>query len=229
MWKSEIDEVKHVLSWWQRVRANDGAWISSFLEVASGDDGKCLIHKLPGSANFGELIVASPGSNPQTLVSFSKGWFAATGWDVLSALLSQRIGEQGLATRVLSVRDPSKTSSAPKRFERPILRQVLSARNLVHAIWLQLTQAIVGDKRYGQCKQCMKFFELTTGSDGKRADFKFCGTACRSRAYRHRIVEASQLRESGQSTKEIAAHLGTKTNTVRKWTRKKGRRNMDSK
>ncbi len=56
--------------------------------------------------------------------------------------------------------------------------------SLIGAMWLQLAQAVDGNKDFRQCVSCRAWFELAP--DKARADKLYCSQACRSRAYRTR-------------------------------------------
>jgi hypothetical protein len=87
--------------------------------------------------------------------------------------------------------------------------------SLLGALWLQLAQAVAGDKEHRQCAQCGKWFEVSPGT--ARPDRVFCSTACRSRAYRERKERAREMHAAGKTAKEIAKELGTGAGQVKKW------------
>jgi hypothetical protein len=99
--------------------------------------------------------------------------------------------------------------------ERGEMGLYLVPANLLGALWLQLAQAVAGDKEHRQCTQCGKWFEVSPGA--ARPDRVFCSTACRSRAYRGRKERAREMHTAGKTVKEIAKELGTEAGQVKKW------------
>jgi hypothetical protein len=105
---------------------------------------------------------------------------------------------------------------------RPALRVV--PRCLLTAMWLQLAEAVAGDKEYRACKECGKWFELN-GKQGDRRTLRreFCSDRCKFKEYRRRKERARQLRAEGKPVKQIAQELGTDVDTVKEWVaRRKG-------
>jgi hypothetical protein len=86
--------------------------------------------------------------------------------------------------------------------------------SLISALWIQLAQAVEGDRKYRQCEECKKWYEV---SGDRRADARFCSDPCRFRAYRKRQKEAKRLHATGVSPKDIAKQLGSDTKTVKGW------------
>jgi hypothetical protein len=94
-------------------------------------------------------------------------------------------------------------------------------RNLLGALWFQLARTVEGLLGYQPCKRpgCPEWFEARRG----RGKFprQCCSTSCRVMMYQRRIAEASRLYAAGYSLDRIAARLGTKVETVRKWISRK--------
>jgi hypothetical protein len=96
---------------------------------------------------------------------------------------------------------------------RPRLRHWPS--NLGTALWLQFATAVSENRRYHQCKECGKWFEVPRR--GGRISREYCSNSCRTTAYRGRQEKARQLHSEGKQLKEIARELGTDVKTARGW------------
>jgi hypothetical protein len=92
--------------------------------------------------------------------------------------------------------------------------------NLLAAMWLQFAQAIAGNKEHRACKECGRWFEISSEEDGRTARRAFCSDPCKSRDYRRRKDRARQLKEEGKAVKDIASELGTDVQTIKKWVSK---------
>jgi hypothetical protein len=100
--------------------------------------------------------------------------------------------------------------------------QVVPA-NLLAAMWLQLAESMSGNKQYRTCKECGKWFEISSDDDGRTARRLFCDDPCKSRDYRRRKERAQQLRTKGKPVKDIAKELDTDVETIKKWLSKRRR------
>jgi hypothetical protein len=56
--------------------------------------------------------------------------------------------------------------------------------SLIGALWLQFAQAVSGQRAFHPCDACGRLIELHPTAN--RADRRYCGDACRARAYRKR-------------------------------------------
>jgi ferredoxin len=84
--------------------------------------------------------------------------------------------------------------------------------NLLAALWIQLGQAVIENKRCRACAACGRWFEIAPPFIRKSRHH--CGEACSSRAYRTRKVQALRMNERGESVKEIAEALDSTSATV---------------
>ena len=75
---------------------------------------------------------------------------------------------------------------------RRILRIV--PRSLLGAMWLQFAQTLDGSRFHKPCKECSKWFEVSTEKTGKRTNREFCSDTCKSTNYRRRKAEALELK-----------------------------------
>jgi hypothetical protein len=87
--------------------------------------------------------------------------------------------------------------------------------SLLGALWLQLAEAVSGNKEFRSCPTCGKWFELSP--DVARTNRLFCSDKCRTRAYRGRKEQAQKLAKKGKSIKEIAKELDSDVKTVKGW------------
>ena len=88
---------------------------------------------------------------------------------------------------------------------------------LLAAMWLQLSRALTGGKRYVPCKFCQRFLELSTEQSGYRSHREFCSDSCKTNDYRRRKRTALQMAARGLSLAVIANRVDTKVATVRSW------------
>lgn len=92
--------------------------------------------------------------------------------------------------------------------------QTYSAYNLIHALWLQVSQLVIGKLRQQRCLNCQAWFDIspTVG----RSDGLYCHVNCRVAHYRKR-KKAKQLHEQGQSLVQIAEVMSVMPGTVALW------------
>jgi hypothetical protein len=79
----------------------------------------------------------------------------------------------------------------------------------------------VSKKNHRQCEICGRWFEVSLGDNGKRADTRFCDHACINKAYRRRQKMANEMRTAGKTLREIEKATGTKMKTLKKWLKPK--------
>ena len=124
----------------------------------------------------------------------------------LQWLINRELAEETVVPKVVMDKDRARLAF---RFDTHTLQ------TLKGALWLQLAEAVTGDKTYRRCPTCSKWIEFS--SEGARADRLFCSNACRNAAYRVRQDKARQLRARGKSFKAIAKELGSDAATVKRW------------
>jgi hypothetical protein len=88
--------------------------------------------------------------------------------------------------------------------------------HLLAALFLQLGQAIEGNRNHKRCPSCGTWFELVPQDKGRKA---FCGGACKAKGYRTRKAGAIELAAAGTSVKAIANQTGIDIEKVKKWTK----------
>ncbi|MEX0677436.1 MAG: hypothetical protein WD063_10200 [Pirellulales bacterium] len=92
---------------------------------------------------------------------------------------------------------------------------VTRPNNLLGALWFQFASSISGQKSYRACEVCGRAMEMSP--DVNRADRRYCSDACRSRALRRRQKQATEMRVSGKTLREIAKATGSDMATIKKW------------
>lgn len=70
---------------------------------------------------------------------------------------------------------------------RMVLRIV--PKNLLGALWLQLADAVTGNKEYRSCIECGRWFGLSNERRGGTKRKVFCSSACKVRDYRRKKME----------------------------------------
>jgi hypothetical protein len=149
-----------------------------------------------------QAVIASPQVRPELLAQVSAGDVTLAASLYITQVINEHM--KGWVTPRMAW-DPKRLRTALQLFPD----------SLLGALWLQLAEAVGGDKAFRSCKECGRWFELTP--QGARKSKFFCSNACRSKAYRDRQGHARQRRAEGASLKEIAAELDSDVATVRKW------------
>jgi hypothetical protein len=90
-------------------------------------------------------------------------------------------------------------------------------QSLIGLMWLQLAQAVNGNKQYRQCLACRTWMLISRETAGKRSSRSSCSNACRMKVYYGRIVQARDLRRQGLSVRQIADRLSADEQAVRRW------------
>ncbi len=89
--------------------------------------------------------------------------------------------------------------------------------NLLGLMWLQLAQAVNGNKQYRQCLACKTWMLISPETEGHRSSRFTCSNACRMKVYYGRKLQARSLRRQGLSIKQIAERLAADEQAVRSW------------
>jgi hypothetical protein len=89
--------------------------------------------------------------------------------------------------------------------------------SLLGAMWLQFALTIDCSRFHKSCKECSRWFEVSTEGDGKRVNREFCSDRCKSKNYRRRKTEAIQLKSQGKTIAAIAKQLDTEPSTIKTW------------
>jgi hypothetical protein len=108
------------------------------------------------------------------------------------------------------------------RRNRPDLALFFVPQNLLGLMWLQLAEAVNGNRGYRQCSACGTWMVITPEGTGSRSSRFTCSNACRMKVYYGRRVEARRLYQQGLPVREIARRLNTARQMVHGWV--KGRK-----
>jgi hypothetical protein len=87
--------------------------------------------------------------------------------------------------------------------------------SLLGAIYLQLANAVAGNRPSRRCEVCGRWFELDPAKT--RADRRMCSNTCRTKSYRQRQITARDLHARGKSPQAIARALRSDVRTVKNW------------
>jgi transposase-like protein len=101
----------------------------------------------------------------------------------------------------------------------------ISPTDIRGLMWLQFARAFTSNRRYRQCAQCGKWFELAPNEPvskelSHRVSAKHCSGACRSKAHREKQKKAQSLAQEGNPVSKIAELLDSDESTVAGWIRK---------
>ena len=93
---------------------------------------------------------------------------------------------------------------------------------LISALWLQFLQSVAGDKEFRACRECGRWYELSSKQAEHRTVRRlFCSDPCKFKDYRRRQGQARQLKGKGMSVKDIAKELDTDLSTIKRWIAKR--------
>jgi hypothetical protein len=127
--------------------------------------------------------------------------------EVAGAFLRQEISkglDSGFPYNLRFVGDPTNTGG---RFQT-------TPHNLLGTLFLQLGQAIAGNREQRPCKACGNWFELVPHDKGRK---EFCSDGCKAKDYRERKKRAIELRVAGNTPKQIAEVIQTDIESVKRW------------
>ena len=201
----------HLVRLWQAATDGDLGVLSEYIKWKSDPTTKAVtsVSYEEPTSGLGIMkptrsfsLIASELHRPELFGDFTRGDYVGPALHALQAGINKILQKHPVNPRLLW--DPNHRR----------MSLYLAPTSLLGAIWLQLAQAIQGNKQYRQCEQCLRWFEVGAQV---REDAKFCKQSCRSKAYRERRKEARQLHESGLSFKEIAKRFDTKVTTVKGW------------
>jgi len=202
-WKREISVMRAAVRLWDAIKAHDLDALRVRI-IWTGDD----VHYDP-RADAGVLGDNLPELHPDLdfkpfvhLGVFQKGDVIQPALYVLRSILSTKLEKSVAATTTVDVKDAS-------------IRMSFAPSSLLAALWLQFGMSIDEKQEFRQCRQCKEWFALAPGT--ARADKEFCSSACRSKAYRKRQLEARALHQTGLSVPDIAKQLGVEKLVVKKW------------
>lgn len=206
-WQREILAVRHATAIWEATNSGDEEFISQFVQWnADGSSG--FEYTTPTGW---KMTRTAPTERPDIDAMLVRG-------DLITpAKIANRehINMHLVSSRLLPQLVWERVSGKPRERIR------FQVGDLISAIWLQLAQAIDGNREFSQCDECGRWYEV---SGDRRADARFCSDPCRFRAYRKRQKEAVRLHASGLSVKEISTQLGSDVKTIKGWIARTGGR-----
>ncbi len=212
IWISEILTMRHLIGMWEATRSGDGQGLSDLI-AWENDPVSCVIYRgweqaaknlLDGNAPWllRPEVIAAENMNPGLLASFSPYDLIRPALYRVQRVVNEKLREHRVVGKMLWDQQQTRLSL------------YFHPGTLIGALWVQFAQAIDGDRRYGCCQECGRWFDLTTD---RRADAKYCSGACRSKAYRQRQIEARRLSRAGFDVVDIAKRVGTNRRTVEGW------------
>jgi hypothetical protein len=88
-------------------------------------------------------------------------------------------------------------------------------QSLLGALWVQFAESLNPDRTLRECRHCRRRFPVSPGT--KRRDSTHCSTKCHVAACEKRKRTARELRQQGKTIKAIAAEVGSRPQTVKRW------------
>lgn len=166
-WVDQIRKVRHTVDIWTSAIDEDKRQLRKHIKWSDGD------REISAKNHDGSKVVVVSDSRPEMLDRITPKDVIKPALLYVMDVVNKALKE-GTSIRLM-------WNSAPQLFVCPSTLQA--------AIWLQLANAIGGDKEYRECGQCGKWFEIAprVGSPTKQ----YCSTGCRQAAYRQR-KEASK-------------------------------------
>jgi hypothetical protein len=188
VWSEAISEMRNLVQLWDLLRARDHRRLKDHVRW----EGDSVIYdnhpELPAGSSVGHhgpqkvVVIASRETRQDWFEYFTPGDVITPAQFHLMAGINAWL--QGLA-------DPRLRWD--EKQGRPVSKIVPSS--LLGALWLQLHQAVAGQKEYRQCAVCQGWFEISPKVS--RASRRYCSDACRSQAYRDRKKVGQQGHEEG--------------------------------
>jgi hypothetical protein len=210
-WAQQIDDMRRAVAIWDMLQARDLSQLLQHIRWHQAGSKECWVYDSHPDLDKSQIAPA-PGRHRQ-LIEPVEDLFRPGDVLIPAMFLVQRW-----------VNDHLDDTVAPRLlYDLDLGAQVLQIvpRNLAGAMWLQLAQTIAGNKHHRTCKECGKWFEVSSEEDGRTARRIFCSDPCKCRDYRRRKERAQQLKVEGKPVKDIAQELDTDAETVKRWLRKR--------
>ncbi len=227
-WEMAVSQVRHAVLLWDMIHERQQALPQHFHVGPDAAGREVILYSsipVPAGASEGEALcrlraVRQPDGyltvrlevaatveqqTPLLIQNARRGAFLPAAWAALRRLVNRGLRD-GCCPQLVQVAGEL----------RPALRN--SAASLIGCLWLQLADAINGNRAPRSCRVCKTWFEV---GSGKRTDKEFCSGTCRNRAYRERQEHARQLAAKGKLPREIARELDSDVATVKGWLRTK--------
>jgi hypothetical protein len=209
-WSDEILAMRFAIDIWDAARNGDVDRLE-----------RVIVWREDGS---GVQILSHPelpnGQLPHAPARVERAWIATThlGDGVLERFVPGDLIKPALHYVQSTINEKLEGRAFPRLLwdaKRERLGLYIVPDGLIGALWLQFARAVESDSRFRQCAECAIWFELAPGT--ARADKLYCGTPCRTRAYRKRQAEAARLHGDGLSIDDIARELQSDPATVQGW------------
>ncbi len=101
------------------------------------------------------------------------------------------------------------------------LQTQIRPSGLLAAMWVQICEAVSGQKNFMQCAGCGEWWEIGAQV---RSNQRTCSEECKEASRRNRERDAIKLAYQGWSVERIASHLGSSERAIRGWLKKKGKK-----
>ncbi len=194
-WQFQVKTMNHMLQIWDAIECGNLAALREF--ITWRDDSR--VHY---EGPLGLYVITSGDYREQFFGQLKIGELARPAADFVRERVNEKLENLGVTSRLLW--EP--------RYRKQTVHVV--PKTLAAAMWLQFAKAIEGNKRYQQCEQCNRWFEVAAE---KREGAKFCQNACRSKAYREKQKTAKALRTQGLSVEQIAERVDSDAKTIEGW------------
>jgi hypothetical protein len=199
-WVREIMTMRRAVDLWQMVKSEDAKSISNLVKWFPGRDAWRYTNESDGYGISSEI---EPVENLfDSHEALTPAAFCVQRW------INQRL-EKFVSPQLLY--DVQRASR--------VVRVI--PRTLLGAMWLQFAWSVDGARSHKPCKECGRWFEISTEDTGKRINREFCSDPCKSKNYRRRKAEAIELKAQGKTIAAIAKQLDTPIETIKNWTSKR--------
>jgi hypothetical protein len=213
-WIREILVMQLAVDLWESARQGDAdhldrmiSWAEDGTQVSINTHPELRRGQLPDEpAYVHRAVIADERLDPEILGRFVPGDSFGPALHCMQSLINEHLHHRA-SPRLLWEQN------------RDRLGLYIVPDGLIGALWLQFARAVERDAQFRQCPECTTWFEVAPGRG--RADKQFCSTACRTRAYRKRQVEAARLHTEGRPLEDIARELDSDPDTVRGWIERK--------
>lgn len=165
-WRHEIFSLAHAVTLWGLAKARDSSGLGEFIRWEGQNS---VVYERGGKLASGEII-ASPSTSPEILSTLVRGDVIMPAWIQLQRIINDQLSKN-VSPALLWNSNRTKLAL----YHLP--------KDLRSAVWLQFARALEGDRKFNQCEECRNWFEIES-PDGGRSDKKYCGSACRARAWR---------------------------------------------
>lgn len=193
-WAYEIEQIRLCIGAWEAIRRQELDLLSRYAAHLQSE-ANAVEHFLEATG-LAQMIPDGMGFAP---FAFEPNALRPAEQDLAESILIATIQRINSRLRehvsVSLLHDASSTSGAAMR---------VTPKNLLGAVWLQLAQAVDGNKTYRACDACGDWFELapdsmysTRAKGVGRSNRRYCSDRCKSLAYRRRRAEQSGAAAAG--------------------------------